>query len=242
MITFFASGAIVAGTEVRLDAAAAQHARVRRVRPGDAVELLNGRGTVGRGEVTGIGRHDLVVTVATVAEVATPTPLDVIVPVADRDRMLVAAEKCAELQGTAWRPARFARSRSVTPRGEGEKFRLKVAARMQGALEQSGNPWLPMIHEERDFADVLATIPTRWTRLLLDSSGPSLVPHISNGPIALAVGPEGGIEPPELERARSLGWAVVSLGPGTMRFETAIIAAMAIVRTLQHAAEAPVHG
>lgn len=241
MITFFAKEAIAAGSEVRLDEAAAQHARVRRVRPGDAVQLLDGRGTVGRGQVTAIGRRDLTVAVAAVAEVASPVPLEVIVPVADRDRMLVAAEKCAELQVTAWRPARFARSRSVSHRGEGEKFRLKVAARMQGALEQSGNAWLPTIHEERDFADVLATIPTRWTRLLLDSSGTSLVPHISIGPIALAVGPEGGVEPQELERARSLGWVVASLGPGTMRFETAIIAAMAVVRTLQHAAEA-VHG
>ena len=113
---------------------------------------------------------------------------------------------------------------------------------MRAALEQSGNPWMPTLQEERELPEVMERIPTRWTRLMLDSSGTSLVDHIVNAPMALAVGPEGGLHPAELERARGSGWVIASLGPTTLRFETAIIAAVSVVRTHQHAREAMPHG
>src|SRR6185436_516200 len=157
--------------EIRLEGAPAQHARARRVQSGDAVRLIDGRGNAASGRVASLGKGHLVVTVGTVTATSRPTLLDVLVPVADRDRMLLAAEKCAELQVSAWRPVYFARSRSVSPRGEGEKFREKVRARMQGALEQSGSCWMPDIHDESDLRDVLALIPDTSQRFVLDPSG-----------------------------------------------------------------------
>jgi 16S rRNA (uracil1498-N3)-methyltransferase len=159
--------------------------------------------------------------------------LDVIVPVADRDRMLLAAEKCVELQITSWRPVYFARSRSVTPRGEGTKFREKVKARMESALEQTGGAWMPDIHEERDAADALKAFPSDWTRLLLDAGGAPLAALAHNGPMGLAVGPEGGLEQREVADAQELGWLTASLGETTLRFETAIIAGAAVIRAAQ---------
>jgi len=41
------------------------------------------------------------------------------------------------------------------------------------------------------------------------------------------VGPEGGLTAAELERLRDAGYAPVRLGPHTLRFETAAIAAAA---------------
>lgn len=234
VITFFTEESFNVGANVRLGEDAAQHARVRRVGPDEPARLLDGQGRVGQGRIVNVERQTVTVAITSVEELAPPSPLEVIVPVADKDRMLVAAEKCAEQAVTGWRPAWFARSRSVSQRGEGEKFRTKVVARMQAALEQSGSAWLPRVHEERELLDVMETIPPRWSRILLDSSGTSLVQHISNTAIALAIGPEGGLEPGELERARAAGWAIASLGPTTLRFETAIIAAVSVVRALQH--------
>ncbi len=241
MITFFSDSPFGTGA-VRLGEAAAQHARVRRVRAGDRARVLDGQGRSGEGHVAEVGRGKVTVTVTDVVQTAPPPPLEVIVPVADRDRMLFAAEKCAELQVTGWRPAYFARSRSVSPRGEGEKFRSKVIARMQAALEQSAASWMPAVYEEHDADDVLTQVPPSWKRIVLDSSGTSLGPHITNIPIALAVGPEGGIESGELSRAVAQGWIVASLGPATLRFETAIIAAVSVVRALQPSTGKPQHG
>jgi 16S rRNA (uracil1498-N3)-methyltransferase len=170
--------------------------------------------------------------VTEVVSVARPAPLEVIVPVADRDRMLLAAEKCAELQVTAWRPAWFSRSRSVSPRGEGSRFRDKVVARMQAALEQSGGAWLPEVHPEASLPDALAAVSAP-TRLVCDSSGTSLQGRISHEGIGLLVGPEGGFEPDELRGITAQGWVPVALASSVLRFETAIIAAVATVRALQ---------
>ena len=47
--------------------------------------------------------------------------------------------------------------------------------------------------------------------------------------IALAVGPEGGFAPAELELAEARGFVAASLGPLTLRTETAVVAALAVV-------------
>jgi 16S rRNA (uracil1498-N3)-methyltransferase len=231
VITFFYDGVIEAGKSVSLDGDAAQHARVRRSAPNDQARVVDGRGRVGQGRIAEMGKKGLLVALEAVEDVPRPLALDVIAPVADRDRMLLAAEKCAELQVSVWRPAMFARSRSVSPRGEGPKFREKVLARMRSALEQSGGAWVPEVFEESEPAEALGAYSTEWTRLVLDSQGTSIVDHISHGRTVIAVGPEGGFEGPELELATATGWTRVSLGTTTLRFETAIIAAVAIARS-----------
>lgn len=240
MITCFLDESLAERGEIRLDETAAQHARARRVQPGDAARVLNGRGEIAEGLITALGKAQVEVEVRSLRSIPPPTPLDVIVPVADRDRMLMAAEKCAELQISSWRPAIFARSRSVSPRGEGPKFRDKVIARMRAALEQSGGAWLPAVHAEAPVEEALRAVPATSTRLVLHADGHAMPVARLSRAVAFMVGPEGGYEPSELELAASLQWTSVSLGATTLRFETAIIAGAAVVRTLQ--AEVPVHG
>jgi 16S rRNA (uracil1498-N3)-methyltransferase len=232
MITFFANAELNSGAEVELDESAVAHARAKRVSPGDAARLLDGKGSIAQGIISALGKRTLAIQVQKITRVPRPMQLEVIVPVADRDRMLVAAEKCAELQVTAWRPAVFARSRSVTPRGEGPKFREKVEARMRSALEQSGGAWMPDVFDEAELDEALVAV---WLekKLVLDSSGTSIAQHISKIPMALLIGPEGGIEPDELQRVRAAGWVPVAVADTILRFETAIITSVGAVRALQ---------
>jgi 16S rRNA (uracil1498-N3)-methyltransferase len=232
VVGFFWSDAFAMG-DVRLEGSPVQHARARRVQRGDSVRLVDGRGRVGYGELLSLGKDQLTVSIERVVEVPRPATLEVIVPVADKERMLWAAEKCAELQITSWRPVHFARSRSVTPRGEGPKFSEKISARMQSALEQSSAAWMPDIHHEAEAIDVLRSIPSEWKRLLLDVSGNPLARIVSNGPTSIAVGPEGGLERNEITAAEERGWKLSSLTLTTLRFETAVVAAAAVIRATQ---------
>jgi 16S rRNA (uracil1498-N3)-methyltransferase len=216
---------------VRLHGAAAQHARVRRVERGDPIRLVNGVGDVAAGNAIRAGKDDLTVEIEDIEQIARPAALEVMVPIADKDRMLMAAEKCVELQVTTWTPTLYSRSRSVSPRGEGGKFQDKVRARMQSALEQSGGAWLPTILDECEVEHAL--IPGDGTRVLLDASGEFMDPDEWRHVSALAVGPEGGTEDDELALARERGWRITSLGPSTLRFETAMIAGIALIRALQ---------
>lgn len=234
IVSLFWDGEIIAeGTRVRVTGDAAHHARVRRVQVGDAVRLLDGQGGVANGEVLTFAKEEMAVAVEGVVYVPRPTPLEVIVPVADRDRMLLAAEKCVELQVTAWRPVYFARSRSVSPRGEGPKFRDKVLARMQSALEQSGGAWLPSMSDETEGSHALREAERQWSRLLLDANGEPISGLAASVPTVIAVGPEGGLEREEVAIAEECGWVLASLGATTLRFETAVIAAAAVIRATQ---------
>lgn len=233
LVTLFWGEPFASGEPVRLTGDPAQHARVRRVARDDLVRLVNGLGRVATGRIQTLAKNEVTVSIERVVDVPRPASLEVIVPVADRDRMLQAAEKCVELQVTSWKPAYFARSRSVSPRGEGEKFREKVRARMQAALEQCGGAWMPEINEETEAAAALQSVPRDWNRLLLDERGRPLAGLATSAPTAIAVGPEGGFEDREIATAAASGWVSASLGETTLRFETAVIISAAVIRATQ---------
>jgi len=237
MITFFSERAFAAGDLADLGEAALHHARVRRVAVGAAAHVLDGHGSVGQGRVHHLSKARLVVQVDTVAMVARPGELTVFVPVADRDRVLIAAEKCAELQITRWQPVVFDRSRSVSPRGEGKKFRERVRARMVSALEQSGGAWLPDIQAEISASELWTSVASDWNRVVLDSRGTSMAARKPWSHNAIAAGPEGGLSDSELADAEAAGWERASIGNTTLRFETALIAGVAIVRSNQGASQ-----
>lgn len=233
MLTVFSARPFEVGAILELDDDAAHHVHVRRARPGDPVRLVDGRGRIATGAIAAAGKRVTTVTLEGVVSAPRPQRLEMLVPVADRDRMLLAAEKMVELQATAWRPVYFSRSRSVSGRGEGDRFREKVAARMRSALEQSGGAWLPELHAELEATDAFANVADIGARYVLDAAGSPLARESLAGDAAVAVGPEGGLEDSELEAARAAGWSKVSLGSTTLRFETALIAAAAIIRAAQ---------
>ena len=230
--TFYAPGAW--GATVELDEAAAHHAAVKRLQAGDPVRLTSGDGRRALGVIETLARRRLAVALdeASVEQVPAPPHVELWAPVGDRERMLFLAEKAVELGASAWRPIMYRRSRSVTPRGEGEGFRDKVRLRMIAALEQSGGAWLPALHPDASLDDALREADAPG--LVLDAAGPPLPTLASSlrAPLTIALGPEGGLEPTERARFREAGWRTASLGANVLRFETAGIAALALVRSL----------
>lgn len=232
--TFFAPG--IWDARVSLSEAAVHHAHVKRMGVGDEVRLSGGDGRRAYGELTALGKHAGIVEIdaAGIESVPAPWPIELCVPVGDRDRMLILAEKSVELGVSAWRPVIFARSRSVTPRGEGEAFKAKVLARQVGALEQSGSAWLPRLHGEVSFASFMQADTTSGSKLLLDGSGNALLSESSSlvAPVTIVLGPEGGLEDAERATLIERGWRPVSLGTNILRFETAAIVAVATLRQM----------
>jgi len=70
------------------------------------------------------------------------------------------------------------------------------------------------------------------SRMVLDAGGAPPLSVAASAPIVLAVGPEGGFEPRELDQLRDAGFASVSLGHSVLRFETAAIAGVAVARAM----------
>jgi len=214
---------------VELDEESAHHLRVRRLDAGDAVRVADGRGRRGVGTIAALGKRSAAVEVDEVVEVAPPPPFHLLVPIGDRDRMLLLAEKAVELGASSWTPVRWRRSLSVTPRGEGAAFDAKLRARMASALVQSGGAWLPDVHPAVDVADLPARIG-EGDRVLLDAGGrPLFAVAAAGAPVWIAFGPEGGVEDDERAALGDAGFVAASLADGVLRFETAGIAALAVL-------------
>ena len=103
---------------------------------------------------------------------------------------------------------------------------------MIAALTQSDGGWLPEIFPSAPPTRALAAAP-EGSRLLLDAAAEtSLLAVELSGPVSIAVGPEGGLDPRERDEMIDGGFTPVSLVGGTLRFETAGIAALAIARSM----------
>ncbi len=228
--TFVAADPLQPGT-LSLGEDAAHHARVRRLEIHAQVQLVDGAGGRAIGRIVRIAKRDLLVEAGEVTHEPAAPPVHLIVPIADKDRMLWLAEKSAELAAASWRPVLWRRSRSVTPRGEGMIFHAKVRARMASALAQSGGAWMPLLYPDATVTTVIAATPEEGTRLLLDAGGAPLLRERVAGPVTIAIGPEGGMEEDERDQLLAAGFRAVSLAGTVLRFETAGIAALAVVRS-----------
>lgn len=238
---FITSEPLVASSTVVLDENAARHMRVLRLDAGAIVGLRDGQGGVAEGQLVRLSKSQAHVEVTAVERRDLLPEVHLLVPVADKDRMLWLAEKAGEFACTSWRPVLWRRSRSVSPRGEGMSFQGKVRARMEGALTQSEGAWLPQLFPEANLERAVLAAPA-GRRFVLDPDGPSLISLLAASEarsVTLAVGPEGGLESDELAALEQAGFVRGSVGPTILRFETAALSALAITRTALSHAQAP---
>lgn len=230
---FVVADAIAVGATLALDEGAVRHIRVLRLEAGAMIGVRNGQGSIGAGQLVRLSKTQAHVEITEAVSVSPLPAVHLLVPVADRDRMLWLAEKAAELGATSWRPVLWRRSRSVSPRGEGVNFQAKVRARMEGALAQSEGAWLPQPFPEANLERAVLAAPAGH-RIVLDPDGEPLTGALGaplTAPVVIAVGPEGGLEADEIADLEQAGFQRRSLGPTILRFETAAVAALAIART-----------
>lgn len=197
--------------------------RVRRVGLRDQVELFDGRGYATCAEVTAVGR-DRVELAAVGSPLADRVPscrltLATAVPKGERFDWLI--EKATELGVAKLVP--IITERSVVDPRDAKLDRLR--RRVVEASKQCGRnllmelerpiPWSSLLERGEDEIRLLAhpngSPRGSWPRSFA-GKGSS---------VTLAVGPEGGFSDAEVDEARTLGWAIVGLGPTILRIETA---------------------
>lgn len=218
---------IVTGEEAR------HAAKVKRVEPGEVVEVLDGRGTVARGcvlragpESGGRGGREWVVEV----EVETVTPAARVRPRVEvwsatpkGGRVDELIDGLSQIGAAAWTPLATARG-VVSPR-ETKLGRLQRVA--WEAAKQCGRAWALEIGPERPFAESLRA-EEGVAVVLADGAGAPYEPT-GAATVRLLIGPEGGWSEAELALARELGVGVARFGPHAMRIETAAVVAAGIV-------------
>lgn len=255
---FFAGLPLLAGLEVSLPAQAARHVQVLRLQPGDHITLFNG--AVGGGEEYGeegefdasiqsMGRSDVQVTVgafsATRRETARAVHLAIGMPANERMDWLV--EKATELGVASIQPLMAERS---VLRLRGERADKKIAHWRGIAVatcEQCGRNRVPVIHEPASLVQWLksgaSAAAAGGAQLLLSLQPASrpLADLLADGlagdarrqpPLTFLSGPEGGLSLAEETAAIKAGFRPVTLGPRTLRAETAPLACLAYLALL----------
>ena len=233
--TFLSTDPLAAEASLTLGEDAAHHMRVLRLEAGARVQLADGQGSRGVGTVVRVAKRNATVQVDSCEYVDPLPPVHLVVPIADRERMLWLGEKATELGASSWRPVMFKRSRSVSPRGEGPTFQQRLRLRMASALEQSGGAWLPMPFPDSTVETSIAAAPP-GIRVVLEKGGApiaALLAGDSSAPVTIVLGPEGGLDPSELELLAAAGFLPASLGSTLLRFETAGVAALAVARAVR---------
>ncbi|WP_320783735.1 16S rRNA (uracil(1498)-N(3))-methyltransferase [Streptomyces sp. CRN 30] len=223
------------GPEFVLDGPEGRHAvSVKRLRPGEAVVLTDGRGRWADGVVAAAeGKDRLVVDLRAVHEEAPAAPrITVVQALPKGDRGELAVETMTEVGVDAIVP--WAASRCVTQwKGErGAKALAKWRTTAREAGKQSRRVRFPEVADDASTGQVAALLARADFAAVLHESGdtPLATAQLpAEGDIVLVVGPEGGISPQELTLFAEAGAGVYRLGPSVLRTSTAGTAASALL-------------
>ncbi len=220
------------GEVVVLDEEESRHVRSLRLVAGDVVALTDGLGTRRSGCLGSAAGRQRQVTVGGPLPAGRPLDVELAISVGNRTHMLWLIEKATEFGVRRIAPVETERSRSVSDAGRSEGFRAKAVRRAIAALKQSGGSWLPEIAPIEDLSAFLARAGRSGTRtVVLDAGGEPLravLPDPAES-VVLLVGPEGGLTRAELESSVEAGFLPCRLASTILRFETAAVAALAVV-------------
>jgi 16S rRNA (uracil1498-N3)-methyltransferase len=221
-----------------LDGPEGRHAAtVRRLRPGEAVQLSDGRGGLAHAVVESAGRNVVELTIVRRTAVAAPA-LRVLLAQAlvkgDRGELAVELATEAGVDGILpWRAARCVARWEAGPRGEKALARWRTTARE--AAKQARRPWLPVVEEPVSTAALARRVAATGAALVLHEAATERladVPLPADGELLLVVGPEGGVTDEEIEVLVAAGARTVRLGPEVVRASTAAAVALGALGVL----------
>jgi 16S rRNA (uracil1498-N3)-methyltransferase len=205
-------------------------ANVMRGRPGDRLELFNGRHGAWTAEITAADKKATkVCLIDQSAPQEVPDDIWLCAAPLKKGRIDWLAEKACELGIAALQPV-------LTRRTIVDKLNSsRLTAHMREAAEQCGRTFIPPIHAALPLARLLETWPAGRTLIFCDENGGATlvdtVRPLAGLPLALLIGPEGGFEDSERDMIRGHANArAVTLGPRILRADTAAVAALSVIQ------------
>jgi 16S rRNA (uracil1498-N3)-methyltransferase len=216
-------------------------AHVLRLSEGDTLEVFDGEGAAFSARVLAVEAHSARLRLsAPVARPAAGAALTLLQGLPKGEKWEWVLQKGTELGATDFAPALSART-VVRLSGERADDKVRRWQRIvEEASRQCGGVQVPRVHPVRPLLDAARALAPGTAVLLLDEEERDLslaralarLPSPSH-PLALVVGPEGGIDRDEAGALQELGATPVTLGQRTLRTETAAVVALALVLHLR---------
>jgi 16S rRNA (uracil1498-N3)-methyltransferase len=212
--------------------------RVLRLTVGDTITLFDGSSLEANARITRIGPRALELKVEErrpVAAIDRPH-VTLIQALAKGDKLDLVVQKATELGAARIIPVVSARAvphldagalRALSRRQRWQKI-AREAARQSGRLD------VPEVESVTTLQTALAASAKEAFKLMLWEGArqvglKQLLPAEPPQQIVIAIGPEGGFAPEEVEAARQAGFVTAGLGPRILRTETAALVTLAIL-------------
>jgi 16S rRNA (uracil1498-N3)-methyltransferase len=209
---------------------------VRRLAPGERLDLTDGAGTLAECRVTAV--RPGIVELAVLERRTEPPPaprLVVIQAIPKGDRAELAVETMTEVGVDVIVPWAAERCVAVWRGERADKGAARWRSTAVAAAKQSRRAWFPEVTPLASTADVVGRVGQARLALLLDPEAPEPLFALAAsagagvGEIVLIVGPEGGVAPGEAELLADAGSIGARLGPTVLRASTAGAVAGALV-------------
>jgi 16S rRNA (uracil1498-N3)-methyltransferase len=214
---------------------------VRRLRPGERIDLSDGAGALAHCVVEDAVKGRLTARVESVRSLTAPQPAVTVVqalPKSERSELAIELATEAGADGfTAWQAARCVARWDGAAKVDKGLRRWRAVAR--AAARQSRRPYVPDVDAVVSTADLVrrvadVTAEGGLALALHEAAGEPLVDVDldGRGSLLLIVGPEGGISDDEIADLRAAGALAVRLGPSVLRTSTAAAVALGALGAL----------
>lgn len=231
------SSELQTGRQMQLDEDRTRYVgRVLRLRAGDALSVFNGNDGEFAATIMSIGKLTATIVLGEqiVADTESSLKVHLVQGVSRGERMDFVVQKATELGVKRISPVLTAFSVVKFDAGRAKKRRDHWRKVAEGACEQSGRIRPPLIDLPVALNAWLGDKPKDADiDLILEPGAPDALAKIAapETKVCVLVGPEGGFSPSEYEDASIAGFTSVSLGPRTLRTETAALAAITILQS-----------
>lgn len=209
---------------------------VLRVRKGDRVVCLDGLGRLAEAEVLQSSSREILLRLGPGRQIPPPDcSITLAAAVPGQGKLDPMVSEATQMGAAGILPlitertvARWAGS----PAARKQDHLRQVALE---AMKQSGAPRLPVVGPVTAWADLLPSFPQNDLVLMAAVEGPHeplrpLLAEKRPRRLLLLIGPEGDFSSAEIAQAVAAGARRISLGPQVLRCETAVVAALAVIR------------
>ncbi len=220
----------IEGGKARLDEAGRHYLHdVLRLEPGAAVEVFDGHGALYDGRIApGFGA----LTLGPRRDAAQGgVPIVLALALSKGEKVDLVVQKATELGVFRVFPWEAERSVVRLEGGRAEERAKRWRRIAEEAARQCGRADVPDVNTPGTLAELVAGLPAGWLPVAFHGEGSAPIAQLpaATGVVAF-IGPEGGLTAAELGTLERVGAVRASLGPRTLRAETAAIAAVALLQ------------
>jgi 16S rRNA (uracil1498-N3)-methyltransferase len=218
-------------------------ARVLRAEPGQIFDVV-ANGFLHRAEISTVSDLEVVFILHEELEAEAALPVHLLLAVFKFDHLEWGIEKATELGAARITPVLARRTEKHLAQAAAKRVERWRRIALE-ASKQSRRTELPDIDDPQPLKSALALVDSPHKLLLSEVEQENLIAaalqnHAGiggpdaehNRAVAIAIGPEGGWTPEEMQLFTDHNWKHVTLGPRILRAETAAIAALAICSAL----------